>query len=45
MYVDQLVTPQLLNWPHELEQLHIPKMTLYVLLNDGKMGTDATNSV
>ncbi len=27
-YVNQLVTVQLLNRPHELEQLHIPKMTV-----------------
>ncbi len=44
-YVDQLVTPQLLNRPHELKQLHIPKMMLSVLLNDGKMGAELMNSI
>ncbi len=45
MYVDQLVTMQPLNRLHELEQLHIPKMTISVLLNDRKIGAESMNSI
>ncbi len=45
MYIDQLVMLQLLNRLDELEQLHIPKTTLSILLNDGKTGGDVMNSI
>ncbi len=44
-YIDQLVTLQPLNRPQELEQLHIPKTTISVLLNDRKIGTGSMNSI
>ncbi len=45
MYVEQLVPLQLLNQPDELEQLHLLKTLLSVLLNDGKTGGEAMNSI
>ncbi len=45
MYVNQLVTLQPLNRPDELEQLHILKTMLSILLNNGKTGRDAMNSI
>ncbi len=42
-FIDQLITEQPLSRPCELEQLHIPKMILSMLLNDGRMGKEATN--
>ncbi len=44
-YVDQLITEQPLNRPSELEQLHLRKTTLAVLLNNGRMGDAVTNSI
>ncbi len=44
-YINQLVTPQPLNRLHKLEQLHIPKTMLSVLLNDRKMGAEVMNLV
>ncbi len=45
MYVDQFVLDQLINRPSELEKLHLKKTMLTVLLNDGRMGDAATNSI
>ncbi len=45
MYVNQLITDQPLNQPSALEQLHLKKTTLAVMLNDGRMGKAATNSI
>ncbi len=45
MYVDQLITSQPLNRPDELEKLHLSKMMLLVLLNDGRVGEGWENSM
>ncbi len=45
MYADQLVTEQPLNRLGALENLHIKKTVLAVMLNDGRMGEAATNSI
>ncbi len=45
MYADQLITGQPLNRPGALENLHIKKTVLAVMLNNGRMGAVATNLI
>ncbi len=45
MYADQLITKQPVNRPGELKRMHLKKTVLAILLNDGRMGEEATNSI